>query len=84
MTPCSGPRGKQRPGSILQVAKGPVLFDSQKLHKVMPWSHGQQSVIVAFTPARLDQLHPRQKQVMRDSGFRLREERCFPTRARPW
>ena len=38
-------------------------------------------MIVAFTPARLDQLHPRQKQVMRDSGFRLTEEWCFQTPA---
>ena len=64
-------RGRQRSGSILPVANGPVTFNSQKLHKVMPWRNGPRSVIVAFTPARLDRMPASQRQLLMDAGFRL-------------
>ena len=62
-------RGKHRSGSILPVANGPVTFNSQNLHRVMPWSNGPRSVIVAFTPAKLDRMPAGQRQLLVDAGF---------------
>ena len=69
-------RGKQRSGSILPVANGPVTFNSQKLHRVMPWSNGPRSVIVAFTPAS-------QRQLLVDAGFRLSGNKPMPGQEGP-
>ncbi|CAE7739197.1 unnamed protein product [Symbiodinium sp. CCMP2592] len=64
-------RGRRRWGTLLGVAKGPVLLDAQQLHKVLPWKGGQRTVIVAFMPRQLTDLNVEQVANMQQLGFRL-------------
>ena len=67
-------RGQKRKGKLLQVSVAPVLLDSQRLHRVLPWQGKQRTVLVAFMPRCLENLEPGHRDQLLKLGFRLQPE----------
>ena len=56
-------------GEVLEISRGPVLFDSRRLHATQPWK-GRRTVLVAYSIRGAEKLDEQQRARLQQLGFR--------------